>query len=242
VKRLYPSYAPPEKWRNESQASRLKGAEWKILRQSILNRDNFTCSYCGYRSKKYQVVDHIDGDPENNSDDNFQTICQSCNLVKHSGQGCVITGIVDLYRCSNFNQNAIIIITRTMRDMSKSDDEIRSFLGLQDKIPFRMDREYLKLLFAFVSSRSSAKGDEMYDGWKAYHEGFLKKQPREDYADNILKNISDTEYSAIHGRAKETLLANIPELTDSSESPIAKLLIKIEMVKIARNTRNPSTI
>jgi len=236
VKQLYPSYAPPEKWRNEYQARRLKGVEWNILRQSILKRDNFTCAYCGYRSKKYQVVDHIDGDPENNSDDNLQTICQSCNLVKHSGQGSVITGIVDLYRRSNFNQNAIIVITRAMRDIGKSDDEIKSFLGLQDEMPFKMNKKYLKPLFAFVSSRSSTRGDSMYDGWKMYHEGFLKKQTREEFISNWLRNITESEYSSIYENAKEKLFDLIPELAGSDENFITKYLIKIEMVKITRVT------
>src|SRR3990167_6636220 len=103
MKILFPSFAPPERWRNSAQSKKLDGDEWKVLRQKILARDNFTCAYCGYRSDKYQIVDHIDGDPENNSDENFQIICQMCNLVKHSGQGIVLRKGVDLYKKSNFS-------------------------------------------------------------------------------------------------------------------------------------------
>ncbi len=98
MKGLYPSFAPPEKWRPCRKAGRLRGDDWKTLRQTILVRDDFTCAYCGYRADKYQVVDHIDGDPENNGESNLQVVCQMCNLVKHAGQGCVIVGIVDLYK------------------------------------------------------------------------------------------------------------------------------------------------
>ena len=86
MKVLFPSFAPPEKWRNPTQRKKLESEEWKALRQRILARDNFTCAHCGYSSDKYQIVDHIDGDPENNSDANFQIVCQMCNLVNTLGK------------------------------------------------------------------------------------------------------------------------------------------------------------
>jgi hypothetical protein len=167
MKRLYPSFAPPETWRNSSQAKKLEGDAWKRMREQILKRDNFTCAYCGYRSEKYQIVDHIDGNPENNDDDNLQVICQMCNLVKHAGQGCVVKGIVDLYKKSKYSQNDVIRITREMRDNGASDGKIIIFLGLEGKAPFRMDRVYLKNLFGFVTARKT--DDSMYNGWLSYH-------------------------------------------------------------------------
>lgn len=167
-KMLYPSFAPPEKWRNSSQSKKLEGQAWQELRQKILARDNFTCAYCGYQSPKYQIVDHIDGNPENNDFSNLQVVCQMCNLVKHSGQGCVVQGIVDLYGSSKYTQNDIIRITREMRNKGKTDDEIIRFLGLKNKIPFKMDREYLKKSFGFVTSKRSKVEDEMYNHWLDY--------------------------------------------------------------------------
>lgn len=187
MKILFPSFAPPEKWRNPTQSKKLDDEEWKQLRQKILARDNFTCAYCGYRSEKYQIVDHIDGDPENNSDSNFQIVCQMCNLVKHSGQGCVIQGIVDLYQEAKYSQSDIIRITREMRDKGSTDAEIIAFLGLKNKVPFKMDRDYLRKLFGFVTSRPSKAGD-MYNNWVQYHQRFLSK------AD---KNISDRSSSSL---------------------------------------------
>lgn len=174
MKTFFPSFAPPEKWRNPSQSKKLEGDEWKTLRQKILARDNFTCAYCGYRSDKYQIVDHIDGDPENNSDTNFQIVCQMCNLVKHSGQGCVIQGIIDLYQEAKYSQSDIIRITREMRDKGSADAEIVSFLGLKNKVRFKMDREYLRKVFGFVTSRTGGAGD-MYNNWLRYHQRFLNK-------------------------------------------------------------------
>ena len=168
MKPLVLSFAPPEKWRSSRQAGKLEGKGWQITRKKILERDDYACVYCGYKSEKYQIVDHIDGDPENNSDHNLQVICQMCNLIKHSGQGCEIQAVVDLYRKSKYNQNAIIKITRKMRDEGAKDSEIINVLELKEKAPFRMDLKYLKTLVGFVSSRQPMERD-MYFNWFNYH-------------------------------------------------------------------------
>ena len=132
MKILFPSFAPPERWRNSAQSKKLEGDEWKALRQRILARDNFTCAYCGYRSDKYQIVDHI-----------------------------------DLYQEAKYSQSDIVRITREMRDKGSADTEIIAFLGLKNKAPFKMDREYLKKLLGFVTSRKSPT--DMYSNWVRYH-------------------------------------------------------------------------
>ena len=91
-----------------------------------------------------------------------------CNLIKHAGQGCVITNVVDLYKTSKYNQNAIINITRKMRDEEREDFEIIQFLGLREKVHFKMDRNYLQKLYGFITSRTSLKED-MYFKWLIYH-------------------------------------------------------------------------
>lgn len=168
-RKLVPSFANPETWRDNLQAKKLAGEEWRRLRFKILKRDNFTCQYCGYKSEKYQIVHHLNGNPTNNSEENLVTICQMCNLVEHAGQGCVVQCVVDLYKKSKFSQNDIIRITREMRDQGKSDEEIIMFLGLKDKVPFEMDKEYLSEKFGFVTSRPSKSENDMFDRWKEYH-------------------------------------------------------------------------
>ncbi|MEK6960304.1 MAG: HNH endonuclease signature motif containing protein [Nanoarchaeota archaeon] len=169
MKPLILSFAPSAKWRNPLQALNLKGEAWQKMRLKFLNRDNYTCAYCEFRLEKYQIVDHIDGDPENNSDENFQVICQMCNLIKHSGMGCEITGVVDLYKHSKYNQNDIMKIARELRDGGSSDKEIIEHLGLKDKANFKMDRDYLEHVFGFVTSRKSKEHGDMYNHWLEYH-------------------------------------------------------------------------
>lgn len=237
-KQLYPSYAPPEKWRNESQTRRLEGEAWRAIRRRILQRDKYRCVYCGYRAEKFQVVDHIDGDPENNSDDNFQIVCQMCNCVKHAGQGCVLKSVVDLYRTSWFGQNTLIILTRFLRDLGKPDEEIKKLLGLDKQVPFEMDREYLRPLFAFVTSRHTRRGDDMYDRWKDYHEQVLRPKYRENDIEMRLGTVAPDLYGALYEQVKARVLAYLPELEEHQDKPIAELLIKAGMFKEIRKRTN----
>lgn len=169
MKKLYPSFANPETWRSNINEE-ITEEEWKVLRIKILERDRYVCNYCDFRSEKWQVVHHIDGNPKNNQDANLETICPMCNLIHHAGQGCVVQAIVDLYEKANYSQNEIIQITRDMRSKGKSDEEIITFVGLKNKVPFKMDKAYLKKLLGFVTSRNT-------EGWtqKALEYGYRKK-------------------------------------------------------------------
>ncbi len=176
MRKLFPSFAPPETWRSSKNIKSLDSLEWQKLRKKILERDEYACQYCGFKSQKYQIVHHIDGNPQNNSDDNLVVICQMCNLVEHAGQGCVVQGVVDLYEKSKFSQNEIIKITKEMRDKEKTDSEIIDFLGLKEMVPFKMEREYLSKLYGFVSERLSKDLTGMYNHWKVYHKQELRKK------------------------------------------------------------------
>lgn len=157
MKKLYLSFANPETWRNKIREEISRG-EWKKLRLEILERDNYTCQYCGFKAEKWQIVHHVDGNPNNNDKINLEVICPMCNLINHSGQGCVIQGIVDLYEQSKYSQNEIITITRKKRAKGVNDKEIIEYLGLKSKTQFKMDRNYLKRLFGFITSRKT-------EGW-----------------------------------------------------------------------------
>lgn len=175
-RKLVLSFAPPETWRTRNDTDNL---HWRILRLKILKKDEFVCQYCGYKSGKFQIAHHIDGNPNNNDENNLTTICQMCNLIEHSGQGCKLKGIVDLYKKSKYSQVEIIRITREMRDRGKSDSEIIRFLGLKGKAVFKMDRRYLTNLFGFVTSRPSRQ-DDMYDKWLRYHKAnLILKEPNQ---------------------------------------------------------------
>jgi hypothetical protein len=91
-----------------------------------------------------------------------------CNVVMHAGQGCVIQGVVDLYKNSKYDQKDIVRVTRRMRFVEgKSDSEIIASLGLRREMPFEEDKGYLKKLFGFVTSRAG-EPDDMYENWRRW--------------------------------------------------------------------------
>lgn len=155
MKPLYPSFADPERWRTREQSVKVNQPEWRKLRWKILLRDDFTCQYCGFKAEKYQIVHHIDGNPDNNREDNLETICPMCNLIHPAGRGCVVQGIVDLYKKSDYSQVEVIQHTRRLRVEGKTDSEIIRKRGLRWRAPFKMNRSYLKRLYGFITSRKS---------------------------------------------------------------------------------------
>lgn len=48
------------------------------VRQQIMERDDHTCRFCGFQSKKYQDVHFLDGDSQNLQNDNILTACIFC--------------------------------------------------------------------------------------------------------------------------------------------------------------------
>jgi intracellular multiplication protein IcmJ len=48
------------------------------LKQKILDRDNQTCRFCGFESRKYQDVHALDGNLSNTHNDNLATSCIFC--------------------------------------------------------------------------------------------------------------------------------------------------------------------
>lgn len=65
--------------------NRLAWSQWKLIRQEIFNRDNFTCSYCGATDTKLEC-DHIHPISKGGTNDlsNLVTACESCNRSKGS--------------------------------------------------------------------------------------------------------------------------------------------------------------
>ncbi|WNE41940.1 MAG: hypothetical protein AD073_000275 [Mycoplasmataceae bacterium] len=98
------SYSNPKFWYNRTL--RTDSKEWKDLRQIILKRDNWTCSFCGIRLSKWLSVDHIDGDGSNNNLDNFRLNCQACDKIRHSGLAG-LNGEIEL-GLSKLSQNEIV--------------------------------------------------------------------------------------------------------------------------------------
>ena len=52
----------------------------------VLKRDKYTCQACGFQSRRFQEVHHLDHDHNNNHPDNLATICPLCHMSMHMGR------------------------------------------------------------------------------------------------------------------------------------------------------------
>lgn len=58
---------------------------YATVREAILERDDHTCGFCGFRAMKLQEVHHLDDDHGNNKPSNLLTACALCHIDFHLG-------------------------------------------------------------------------------------------------------------------------------------------------------------
>ena len=49
------------------------------LQNEYIERDNYTCQYCGFQAKEYQEIVNLDGNYTNNKLSNMVTACCFCS-------------------------------------------------------------------------------------------------------------------------------------------------------------------
>lgn len=76
-------------WRQDDEHSLLKDEKYKSIRNQILERDQHTCQFCGFKFDEFQEIHHIDDDHGNNVPENLITTCNLCHAVHHLGMTAV---------------------------------------------------------------------------------------------------------------------------------------------------------
>lgn len=84
----------------------IKSKEWQLLRKNVIEKNNYTCRFCGIRLQKGLICDHIDGDASNNQIDNLGLNCPGCDAIRHCGRSG-INGLL-IIRKSKLDQVDII--------------------------------------------------------------------------------------------------------------------------------------
>lgn len=80
--------ASPGSWRLYS--ARKADPRFKSFEQKILQRDRYTCQFCGFQARLYQDVINLDGNYNNNRLENLATaccFCSQCFFIESVGVG-----------------------------------------------------------------------------------------------------------------------------------------------------------
>ena len=87
MKTLKPNLVPnlTDQYRQPDNSKRTSSHQWRLLRQSIIERDKYTCQSCGIITHSLEV-DHIDTNNLNNDPSNLQTLCSPCHLKKTTAE------------------------------------------------------------------------------------------------------------------------------------------------------------
>lgn len=83
--KLFLGVSPPGLSRLDNKQLEKSEAEFKRMRPKILNRDNWTCQFCGYYSVRHLFLEvhHKDCDHRNNKESNLITACHFCHMTHH---------------------------------------------------------------------------------------------------------------------------------------------------------------
>lgn len=68
--------ASPDAWRLFS--ARKSDQQFKTFEKKVLERDQYTCQFCGFQAKIYQEIVNLDGNFRNNKISNLVTACVFC--------------------------------------------------------------------------------------------------------------------------------------------------------------------
>lgn len=84
-------------WRMIDWHANETDSRYAAIRKTILERDNYTCRYCNFKSLKYQHVHHVNHDHGNNKPENLVTACPLCHQCAHLGLAGVHNSGVIVY-------------------------------------------------------------------------------------------------------------------------------------------------
>lgn len=159
-------------WRKDDDHAEIADVGFSNVRTDVLQRDNYTCRFCGFRAAKYQEVHHQDDDHHNNDRENLLTICTLCHQCHHLGMcgmrnGGFLAPIPELTQVEvNHIVRAIhvtdLIATSNDRDKLKSLFASFRFRG-DDYVKRLFGGEISMLEFASLLSDPRFLTDDMYE-------------------------------------------------------------------------------
>lgn len=84
-------------WRMIDWHANESDGRYAAVRKTILERDDYTCRFCSFKSPKYQHIHHVNHDHGNNKPENLVTACPLCHQCAHLGLSGVHSSGVIVY-------------------------------------------------------------------------------------------------------------------------------------------------
>ena len=161
-------------------------AAWKKTRQGVLERDQYTCTYCRLVCPKFMQVNHI-GAEDNHEPENLETVCNACHSVLHIGINAM-QGWISVFDCKAeiTNMAAIVCATRALVAKKKDWEEIDSFIYAQFGLPGGVDYDDREsVMFANQMLKSIPAGE--FRGYLPAGKAvmFWEAEPWKDYPESV---------------------------------------------------------
>lgn len=58
----------------------------------VMERDQYTCYYCGFKSKEFQEIHHLNDNHKDHSEENLVTVCPLCHQSHHLSSAAINNG------------------------------------------------------------------------------------------------------------------------------------------------------
>lgn len=113
TKVLRPSVMVAREWFKERDQE-----QWKHIKQSVLQRDGYTCVYCHLVARKFMQVNHI-GAEDDHRPKNLETVCAACHSVLHLGISA-LRGTLTVFESRPEAENIAAIVVRTRALVARS--------------------------------------------------------------------------------------------------------------------------
>ncbi len=109
-------------------------AQWKKIRLKVLNRDAYTCAYCGDTANE---VDHVWPKSKGGEDtlDNLVAACRRCNILKKDKTDTVFLGSASTPPAFSFN------ISPMHTKRTNTDKNAQTFVKIDKDSPFSASHE-----------------------------------------------------------------------------------------------------
>jgi hypothetical protein len=89
----------------KSYSEKLKDPRWQKKRLKILERDSFTCTYCGNEELTLHVhhkIYYANTDPWDYSDNELTTLCEVCHSDVHNGMDEALKKLITSIKIAGF--------------------------------------------------------------------------------------------------------------------------------------------